>query len=244
MFCPSCGGVVFCWVCCLRGCLCVSGVRFGALCTNIFFIWCDNASVFYFKKKKQNVLPQKRAEYLSSHLHCCNTRQHRRPVYSNATIPCWPSCWVRIQDGSETPINHVLHLHPAQGLPPHRSTAAPTSACSRHRAPPSSAAASPTAPPERHELRRVQAIPHRHRHRPWRRGRGVQWAAAGRVRCGPARRRYVPLASSTLSDGFVGRCVVYLWPVGFDGFAGISGARSEHWSTAASRSVVRLARRF
>jgi len=78
------------------------------------------------------------------------------------------------QEGSETRINHVLHLHPAQGLPPHRSTAAPTSACSRHRAPPSSAAASPTAPPERHELRRVQAIPHRHRHRPWRRGRGVQ----------------------------------------------------------------------
>ena len=119
-------------------------------------------------------LPRKRAEYLSSHLHCCNTRQHRRPVYSNATIPCWPSCWVRIQDGSETPINHVLHLHPAQGLPPPRSAAVPTSACSRHRAPPSSAAASPTAPPERHELRRVQAVPHRHRHRRWRRGRGVQ----------------------------------------------------------------------
>jgi len=128
----------------------------------------DLLQIYYFLDKiclipsfETEYLPQKRAAIATT----SNTRQ--------ASL-CPLLVRTRIQEGSETRINHVLHLHPAQGLPPHRSTAAPTSACSRHRAPPSSAAASPTAPPERHELRRVQAIPHRHRHRPWRRGRGVQ----------------------------------------------------------------------
>jgi len=74
--------------------------------------------------------------------------------------------------------NHVLHLHPAQILPPPRSAVVLTSACSRHHSTPSTssaAAASPPAPPERHELCRVQAVAHRccHRRR-GRRGRGVE----------------------------------------------------------------------
>lgn len=91
----------------------------------------------------------------------------------NATIPCSRASWYTRGTESSPGENHVLHLHPAQGLPPPRPAAAPTSACSRHSTPPSpsSAAEPPPAPPERDELRRVQAVPHRRRH--WR-GRGVQ----------------------------------------------------------------------
>jgi len=111
---------------------------------------------------------------------CLSSLPEHNKTASSASLKANPLRYLYIQRRKRDPEkkNHVLHLHPAQILPPPRSAAVLTSACSRHHSTPSpssAAAASPPAPLERHELCRVQAVAHRRCHRRrGRRGRGVE----------------------------------------------------------------------
>lgn len=189
----------------------------------------------YVRRFEQDEL-LKRSRNIFRSICTTGTQRQHRPVYSNSTIPCSFVVY-KTESRPEQIMSSISILHRAclrvalLPLPPLRARASAT-------------ALRPPSPLRRHlQLPRRSAMSSAASRLSHIAAATAGGSAAGESNEPPPAGSAAaqedngtcPLASFTRNDRCVGRCVMYLWTVGFGGFAqGSRGARLELWLTSAS----------